>query len=94
MADKKGPKKFNNRNNNDDDGMQRQRRIKKKVCIFCSDKSLIIDYKESDKLKKFVSEKGKILPRRVTGLCAKHQREVTAAIKAARHIGLLPYVSE
>ena len=95
MADKKGTKKYNNRNNNnDDDTMPRQRKIKKKVCMFCADKTLVIDYKEADKLKKFVSEKGKILPRRVTGLCAKHQREVTLAIKRARHIGLLPYTAE
>ena len=93
MADKKG-KKFNRNNNNDDDSMPRQRRIKKKVCMFCADKALVIDYKEADKLRKFVSEKGKILPRRVTGLCAKHQREVTLAVKRARHIGLLPYTAE
>ena len=93
MSDKKGTRKFNNRNN-DDDSMPRQRKIKKKVCAFCADKALVIDYKEADKLKKFVSEKGKILPRRVTGLCAKHQREVTLAIKRARHIGLLPYTAE
>ena len=95
MADKKGNRKFNNRNNNnDDDSMPRQRRIKKKVCAFCADKNLVIDYKDSDKLKKFVSEKGKILPRRVTGLCAKHQREMTLAVKRARHIALLPYTAE
>ena len=93
MADKKGTRKFNNRNN-DDDSMPRQRKIKKKVCMFCADKALVIDYKEADKLRKYVSEKGKILPRRVTGLCAKHQREVTLAIKRARHIGLLPYTAE
>lgn len=94
MADKKGTKKFNNRNNNDEDGMPRVRRIKKKVCMYCADKALVIDYKDSDKLRKFVSEKGKILPRRVTGLCAKHQRKVTTEIKRARHIALLPYVAE
>ena len=95
MADKKGNRKFNNRNNNnDDDSMPRQRRIKKKVCAFCADKKLVIDYKDSDKLKKYVSEKGKILPRRVTGLCAKHQREITLAVKRARHIALLPYTAE
>ncbi len=93
MADKKGARKFNNRNN-DDDTMPRQRRIKKKVCAFCADKNLVIDYKDAEKLRKYVSEKGKILPRRVTGLCAKHQREVTVAIKRARHIGLLPYTAE
>ncbi len=93
MADKKGNRKFG-RNNNDDDSMPRQRRIKKKVCMYCADKNLVIDYKDTDKLKKFVSEKGKILPRRVTGLCAKHQREVTTAVKRARHIALLPYTVE
>jgi len=93
MADKKG-KKFNRNNNNDDDSMPRQRKIKKKVCTYCADKNLVIDYKEADKLKKFVSEKGKILPRRVTGLCAKHQREVTVAIKRARQIALLPFIAE
>ncbi len=94
MADKKGNKRYNRNNNSDDDSMPRQRRIKKKVCMFCADKNLAIDYKDADKLKKFVSEKGKILPRRVTGLCAKHQREVTTAIKRARHIALLPYTAE
>ena len=94
MADKKGTKKFNNRNNNDEDGMPRVRRVKKKVCMYCADKALVIDYKDVDKLKKFVSEKGKILPRRVTGLCALHQRKVTNEIKRARHIALLPYVAE
>ena len=62
--------------------------------MFCADKNLVIDYKDADKLKKFVSEKGKILPRRVTGLCAKHQREVTVAIKRARQIALLPFIAE
>ena len=94
MADKKGNKRYNRNKNNDDDSMPRQRRIKKKVCMFCADKNLVIDYKDADKLRKFVSEKGKILPRRVTGLCAKHQREMTTAIKRARHIALLPYIAE
>ncbi len=95
MADKK-PKKFNNRrnNNNDDDSMPRIRRIKKKVCMYCADKNLVIDYKDAEKLKKFISEKGKILPRRVTGLCAKHQREATLAVKRARQIALLPFTQE
>lgn len=92
MADKKGNRKFNNRNNNnDDDSMPRQRRIKKKVCAFCADKNLVIDYKDSDKLKKYVSEKGKILPRRVTGACAKHQRYIAMQVKRARMIALLPF---
>lgn len=93
MADKKG-KKFNKYNGNEDDSMPRQRRIKKKVCMYCADKNISIDYKDVDRLKKFVSEKGKILPRRVTGLCAKHQREATVAIKRARSIALLPFTAE
>ena len=69
-------------------------RRRKKVCAYCADKNLVIDYKQVDKLKKYVSEKGKILPRRVTGLCAKHQRDLTIAIKRARHIALLPFTME
>lgn len=67
------------------------RRPRKKVCNFCVDKVEEIDYKDVEKLKKYVSDKGKILPRRVTGTCAKHQRKVTEAIQRARHIALLPY---
>ena len=94
MADKKAKKFNNNRRNNDDDSMPRVRRIKKKVCMYCADKNLVIDYKDADVLKKFISEKGKILPRRVTGLCAKHQREATLAVKRARQIALLPFTAE
>ena len=64
---------------------------KKKVCAFCAEKVEVIDYKDVNRLRKYVSERGKILPRRVTGCCAKHQREVTTAIKRARQIALLPY---
>ncbi|MCX8075073.1 MAG: 30S ribosomal protein S18 [Clostridia bacterium] len=67
------------------------RRPKKKVCSFCVDKVEEIDYKDVEKIRKYVSDKGKILPRRVTGACAKHQRKVTEAIQRARHIALLPY---
>ena len=70
------------------------RRPRKKVCQFCADKSQEIDYKDAEKLKRFVSEKGKILPRRVTGTCALHQRKVTVAIKRARTVALLPYTAE
>lgn len=70
------------------------RRPRKKVCQFCADKSQEIDYKDAEKLKRFVSEKGKILPRRVTGTCALHQRKVTEAIKRARTIAILPYTAE
>lgn len=67
------------------------RRPRKKVCNFCVERVDEIDYKDVEKLKKYVSDKGKILPRRVTGTCAKHQRKVTEAIKRARTIALLPY---
>lgn len=67
---------------------------KKKPCQFCINKIDEMDYKDIDKLKKYVSERGKILPRRVTGNCAKHQRVVNEAVKRARHIALLPYVED
>ena len=71
----------------------RPNRKRKKVCIFCADKVAYIDYKDA-KLRKFISERGKILPRRISGTCAKHQRQLTVAIKRARHIALLPYISD
>ncbi|NLM05721.1 MAG: 30S ribosomal protein S18 [Tissierellia bacterium] len=74
--------------------MQRRFRPRKKVCAFCQDKSQKIDYKDINKLRKFISERGKILPRRVTGTCAKHQRELTIQIKRARQVALLPYSAE
>ena len=71
------------------------RRIsRKKVCTFCVEKAEHIDYKDFAKLKKFVTEKGKILPRRMTGVCAKHQRELSEAIKKARIVALLPFKGE
>ena len=66
---------------------------RKKVCIFCQDKVNEIDYKDVAKLRKFISERAKILPRRVSGTCALHQRQLTVAIKRARQMALLPYVS-
>ena len=69
-------------------------RKRKKVCIFCADKVSYIDYKDSAKLKKFISERGKILPRRISGTCALHQRELNTAIKRARQVALLPYVTD
>ena len=72
----------------------RMRRARRKVCAFCVDKVTDIDYKEVVKLRKYVSERGKILPRRISGNCAKHQRQLTIAIKRARHIALLPYTSD
>jgi len=69
-------------------------RKRRKVCQFCADKATFIDYKDTMKLKRFVSERSKILPRRTTGTCAMHQRQLTTAIKRARQIALLPYVSD
>lgn len=66
---------------------------RKKVCLFCQEKSTVIDYKDV-KLKKFITEGGKILPRRMSGTCAKHQRELTVAIKRARQAALLPFKGE
>ena len=69
-------------------------RKKRKVCAFCAEKIDDIDYKDVAKLKKFVSERYKILPRRITGNCAKHQRFLTTAIKRSRYVALIPYVSD
>ncbi len=70
------------------------RKPRRKVCAFCVDKVTEIDYKDIGKLRKYISERAKILPRRVTGTCAKHQRQLTTAIKRARVVALLPYVSD
>ncbi|MBP2024847.1 30S ribosomal protein S18 [Peptoniphilus stercorisuis] len=74
--------------------MQRRYRPRKKVCAFCQDKDKKIDYKDTQTLKKYVSDRGKILPRRVTGACAKHQRAITVAIKRSRQVALLPYSAD
>ncbi len=71
-----------------------RRKAKKKVCAFCADKVEYIDYKDVARLRRFVSERAKILPRRITGTCAKHQRQLTTAVKRARIIALLPFSSE
>lgn len=73
---------------------QNKRIPKKKVCQFCVDKAETIDYKDTAKLKKYITEKGKIMPRRMTGVCAKHQRFLSAAIKRARVMALLPYKAD
>lgn len=70
------------------------RKGRRKVCAFCVEKVDYIDYKDIGKLRKFTSERAKILPRRVTGTCARHQRELTTAIKRARQVALLPYTAE
>ena len=73
---------------------QNPNRRRRKVCAFCEDKIDYIDYKEAGRLRKYISERGKILPRRVSGTCAKHQRELNTAIKRARQVALLPYVTD
>jgi small subunit ribosomal protein S18 len=78
-------------------GMERGPRSRKrrKVCAFCTDRAQgVIDYKDAGKLRRFLSERSKILPRRMTGTCAHHQRLLTEAIKRARHVALLPYVTD
>lgn len=70
------------------------RRSKRKVCAFCAEKAESIDYKDVAKLRKYVTERGKILPRRISGTCAKHQRQLTAAVKRSRNIALLPFTTE
>ena len=92
MADKKQNNRRNNRNN-DEDFNPKFRKVRKKVCALCANKDLVLDYKNADQLKKFVNEKGKILPRRATGACAKHQRDITLEVKRARHIAVLPYTT-
>ncbi len=76
------------------DNRRSGRKGRRKVCAFCVDKVETIDYKDIARLRRYVSERAKILPRRVTGTCAHHQRELTVAIKRARHIALLPYTSD
>ena len=90
-------KQVKNNNNNasyDDKNPKKVRKSPKKVCAFCVEKVDKIDYKDAAKLRRFTSERAKILPRRVTGTCAYHQRELTTAIKRARAIALLPYTAD
>ena len=96
MADRKKYGKNNRRKNNesDEDFNPRFRKIRKKVCVMCSNKDFELDYKNPEQLKKFINEKGKILPRRTTGACSKHQRDITTAVKRARHIAILPYAQD
>lgn len=95
MADRKGNNKNNKKKrynaNSDEEFNPKFRKMRKKVCAMCANKELVLDYKNYDQMKKYVNEKGKILPRRATGACAKHQREITQAVKRARHIAILPY---
>jgi len=90
MAERKQNNRRNNRNQ-DEDGVSKFRKPRKKVCVMCADKNIVLDYKNGEQLKKFISDKGKILPRRASGACAKHQREITLTVKRARHIAILPH---
>ncbi|MBQ1893874.1 MAG: 30S ribosomal protein S18 [Clostridia bacterium] len=72
----------------------RPKKSRRKVCQFCVDKVEHIDYKDTARLRKFITERGKIMPRRMSGVCAEHQRNLAAAIKTARQVALLPYVAE
>ncbi|KAB2951828.1 30S ribosomal protein S18 [Heliorestis acidaminivorans] len=74
-------------------GGRRGRRPRRRICFFCVDKIDNVDYKEVGKLRKYITERGKILPRRVSGCCAKHQRQLTQAIKRSRHVALLPFTT-
>ena len=85
---------FNKSERPDSPMRRRGGRRRKKVCVFCASENTVIDYKDTNKLKRYVSERGKILPRRITGNCAKHQRALTVAIKRARHVALMPYTVE
>lgn len=83
-----------NREDRGDRGGRGNRKGRKKVCSFCVDKVYDIDYKDVPRLRRYISERAKIVPRRVTGTCARHQRQLTLAIKRARHVAFLPFVSE
>ena len=85
---------YNKAEKTDSSMKRRAPRRRKKVCVFCGENNGVIDYKNVAMLKKYVSERGKILPRRITGTCAKHQRAMTVAIKRARQIALMPYTVE
>jgi small subunit ribosomal protein S18 len=73
---------------------QDQQLKKRRTCRFCDSKEIYIDYKDEKKLSRFISEQGKIIPKRITGTCAKHQRQLVQAVKRARHLALIPYVSD
>ncbi len=83
--------KKGNFNKNDDSKAFKFNKNKKRVCVICKDKNNVVDYKDSESLRRFINEQGKILPRRVTGTCSKHQRFITEQVKRARQIAILPY---
>ena len=92
MADRRQNRR--NNGNKDEDYNPKFRKMRKKVCPLCANKELVLDYKNADQLKKFINDKGKILPRRAPGTWAKHQRDITIAVKRARQIAILPYTQE
>ena len=96
MADRNKNNKNNKRrnNNNDEEFNPKFRKMRKKVCVMCANKDYVLDYKNPEQLKKFINEKGKILPRRATGACARHQRTITTAVKRGRHIAIIPYTQD
>ena len=96
MADRNKNNKNNKRrnNNNDEEFNPKFRKMRKKVCVMCANKDYVLDYKNPEQLKKFINEKGKILPRRMTGACAKHQRHIAQQVKYARFMALIPYVKD
>ena len=94
MADKKNKRNNNRKNDYDDDFNPKFKKQRKKACPLCSDKNFVLDYKNFDIMKKFINDEEKILPRRTTGACAKHQRDITLAIKRARQIAILPYTQD
>jgi small subunit ribosomal protein S18 len=88
--------RFSDNRDDEESPRGRKRRFipRRKVCTFCTDKVEVIDYKQPELLRRFLTDRGKIRPRRRTGTCAKHQRRLATAIKRARHLALLPYVAE
>ncbi|MBF0099839.1 MAG: 30S ribosomal protein S18 [Desulfobacterales bacterium] len=85
---------MNNQQNKNANDKKKKKRIyhRRKVCRFCADSSIVINYKDTKSLRFFITERGKVIPRRITGTCSKHQRVLTTAIKRARTIALLPFV--
>ena len=92
-GERRGPRRPPTSSSSSDDKFPVRRRIRRKVCRFCADKGTPINYKQTRILEDFVSERGKIIPSRITGTCAWHQRKLTRAIKQSRAIALIPYVS-
>lgn len=93
MSDSRNDKRGTDRDYDNNNNFSRKRMyVRKKVCRFCADKNLVINYKEIDTLRRFITEGGKIIPKRISGNCSKHQRILSNAIKISRSIALLPYI--